>query len=329
MNGYLISLAAGILPMLLYAWFLYYLDRYEKEPLKLLSGMFLWGALIAAGSAFVINSLSSLGIYFFTQSQFATQLATSALIAPLVEETLKGAAVLIVFLLFKPEFDSPLDGIVYGGIAALGFAATENFWYIYQFGFLPNGFQGLLEISLVRVVLVGWQHPFYTAFTGLGFALARLARETPWRWFFPILGWGFAVAFHLLHNLFATFVSATGKLGLLNLFWDWSGYVGLLGLILLLIKREQSWMRTYLAPERDRGLLDPRQYQIACSAWRQGFDYLHSLITGNARKSRRFYQTCGNLMHKLRQQDRHGSEPGFKLEIERLRADLGSLSNEI
>lgn len=325
MNGHLISLAAGILPMLLYAWFLYYLDRYEKEPLKLLVGMFLWGALIAAGSAFVINSISSIGIFFFTQSQLVTQLATSALIAPLVEETLKGAAVLIVFLLFRPEFDSPLDGIVYGGIAALGFAATENVWYIHQFGYLPNGFQGLLEITLVRVVLVGWQHPFYTAFTGLGFALARQARESIWRWFFPLLGWGFAVAFHLFHNLFATFASHTGKLGLLNLLWDWSGYLGLLVLILLLIKREQSWMRTYLAPERDRGLLDPQQYLTACSAWRQGFIYLRSLLTGNAQQSRRFYQTCGNLMHKLRQQDRQVDEPGVSLEIDRLRADLVSL----
>lgn len=327
MNGHLISLAAGILPMLLYAWFLYYLDRYEKEPLKLLAGMFLWGALIAAGSAFVINSFSSMGIYFFTQSQFATQLATSTLVAPLVEETLKGTAVLIVFLLFRPEFDSLLDGIVYGGIAALGFAATENVWYIHQFGYLPNGLQGLLEISLVRVVLVGWQHPFYTAFTGLGFAFAGQARETPWRWFFPLLGWGFAVAFHLLHNLFATFSSNTGILSALNLFWDWSGYLGLLGLILLLIKREQKWMRTYLAPERDRGLLTPQQYRIACSAWHQGFVYLRSLLSGNARNSRLFYQTCGNLMHKLRQQDRHGYEPGVTQEIDSLRADLISLAH--
>lgn len=324
MNGRLISLIAGILPMLLYAWFLYYLDRYEKEPLKLLLGVFLWGALVAGSAAFAVNSLSSFGIFFFTQSEFAAQVATTTLVAPVVEETLKGMALLIIFLLFRPEFDSPLDGIVYGGIAALGFAATENVWYIHQFGYLQNGMQGLLEITLVRVVLVGWQHPFYTAFTGLGFALARRSNDFAYRWIYPVLGWGFAIAFHLLHNLFATFLSRPGGPGLFNLFWDWSGYLGLLALILLLINREKGWMRIYLAPEMDRGLLTPRQYQIACSAWRQGLIYLRSLFTGNARNSRRYYQICGDLMHKLRQQTRDGSSPETQKEIDRLRAGLAS-----
>ena len=329
MNGRLVSLAAGVLPMLLYAWFLYYLDRYEKEPLKLLLGIFLWGALIAAGSAFVINSLSSIGIYLFTRNQFATQLATAALIAPFVEETLKGIAVLIVFLLFRSEFDSPLDGIVYGGIAALGFAATENVWYIHQFGFLPNGFQGLLEISLVRIVLVGWQHPFYTAFTGLGFALARRSKNSIWRWLFPLFGWGFAVAFHLLHNLFTTFVFRTSDLGSLNLVWDWSGYLGLLGLILLLIKREQSWMKEHLLAERDQGVISLDQYQTACSAWKQSLAFAKGLKMGNYALQRRFYQACGDLMHKKRHLSRHGDQLGEALAIKHLRSELSSLAETL
>jgi RsiW-degrading membrane proteinase PrsW (M82 family) len=329
MNGFLVSLAAGFLPMFLYAWLLYYLDRYEKEPHKLLVGMFLWGSLIAASAAFVINSFSSIGIYLFTQSNIATQLVSSALIAPFVEETLKGAAVLIVFILFRPEFDSPLDGIVYAGIAALGFAATENVWYIHQFGFLQNGYQGLLEITLVRVLLVGWQHPFYTAFTGLGFALARQSNESAWRWVFPLLGWSFAVAFHLLHNLISVLAANTGRGGLLNLIWDWSGYLGLLFLILLLIKREQKWMKTYLAPERDRGVIDSRHYQIACSAWHQGFEFLRSLLKGNTRQVRRFYQICGDLMHKIRQGVQLGNGSEVKADIEHLRQELISRADKL
>ena len=170
--GLLASILAGVLPMVFYAWILYYLDRYEKEPLKLLFGVFAWGAVIASGAAFIINSLTSTGIYWLTQNTFATQLTISTLVAPLVEETLKGLAVLIVFLLFKAEFDSPLDGLVYGGITALGFAATENSWYIYQLGFLENSWQGLLDLTLIRVILVGWQHPFYSAFIGLGLAFS-------------------------------------------------------------------------------------------------------------------------------------------------------------
>ena len=99
--GVLISIIAGVLPMAFYAWILYYLDRYEREPSKLLIGVFLWGSVIAAGAAFLINSITSSGIYFLTQSEFATQLTISTLVAPVVEETLKGAAVLIVFLFFR------------------------------------------------------------------------------------------------------------------------------------------------------------------------------------------------------------------------------------
>lgn len=329
MNGLILSLIAGVLPMFLFAWFLYYLDRYEKEPLKILAGMFLWGALIAAGGAFLINSISSRGIYFITRSELTTQIATSALIAPVVEETLKGTAVLIVYLLFKSDFDSPLDGIVYAGIAALGFAATENAWYIHQFGYLANGLPGVLDITLVRVVLVGWQHPFYTAFIGLGFALARNAKTDLWQITFPFLGWSLAIGSHLLHNLFAVLTATMNGTGHLNLIWDWSGYIGLLILILLLIKREQNWMKNYLAPERDSGVLDNHHYQIAISAWRQGLAYLRSLFNGNLKQVRRYYQICGDLMHKLRQASLQKSSPQTAANIDCLRSELASLAENV
>jgi len=111
--GLTVSILIGILPMLFFAWFLYYLDRYEKEPLPLLAIVFSWGAIVAAGVAFLINSLSSMGVYLITQSDFATQLTVSTMVAPIVEETLKGAAVLFVYLIYKTEFDSPLDGTVW------------------------------------------------------------------------------------------------------------------------------------------------------------------------------------------------------------------------
>ena len=67
---------------LLFAYILYWLDRYEKEPLLLLGGVFLWGAVVAAGSAFLINTILGLGIYVFTGSDFATDLATGSIDRP-------------------------------------------------------------------------------------------------------------------------------------------------------------------------------------------------------------------------------------------------------
>jgi len=326
--GLLVSILAGIIPMFIFAWFLYLLDRYEKEPLHILLGVFSWGAVVAAGAAFVINTLSSMGLYLITQSEFATQLTLSTLIAPVVEETLKGAAVFAVYLIFRSEFDSLLDGVIYGGVTALGFAATENAWYIHQLGFLESGWEGTLDLILIRVFLVGWQHPFYTAFIGLGFALARRSTQTIWKWIAPLLGWSAAVTFHLLHNLFASLFDSKSGI-IFTTIWDWSGYLGLLILILLLIKREQRWMKEYLAIEHKQELLSANHYRTACSAWRQSLTFLNARFQGNYGEIRNFYQACGELMHKKRQLVKHGDEFGTILEIQRLRSELKLLSEKL
>jgi len=326
--GLTISILFGILPMLFFAWFLYCLDRYEKEPLSLLVVVFSWGAVVAAGFAFLINSLSSMGVYLITQSDFATQLTISTMVAPIVEESLKGAAVLFIYILYKSEFDSPLDGLVYGGITALGFAATENIWYIHQLGYLQNGWQGLVDLAIIRVVIVGWQHPFYTAFIGLGFALARRSKEQIGRWLLPVIGWLVAIVFHLLHNLFSVLLNSTRGI-VFTTFWDWSGYIGLLVLIMLLINREQRWMKEYLYQEVLDLIISPEQYQIACSAWKQSLVLFKARLGGNSKQIRQFYQHCGDLMHKNRHFIRHGNEQNSALEIQRLRSELADLSNII
>ena len=323
--GLLVSILAGILPMLFFAWVLYSLDRYEKEPISLLAIVFSWGAVIAAGGAFLINSLSSIGLYIITRSDFATQFTISTMIAPIVEETLKGSAVLLIYLIYKNEFDSPLDGLVYGGITALGFAATENIWYIHQLGYLERGWQGLADLTIIRVVMVGWQHPFYTAFIGLGFAQARRSREQIWKWLSPLIGWTTAVVFHLFHNFFAVmFTSSQGRT--FSLVWDWAGYIGLLFLILILINREQRWMKEYLLPEVEDLVISQKQYQVACSAWKQGFARIRARFQGNSKQIQHFYQICGDLMHKKRHLVRHGDDPVLEIEIQRIRSEIDDLA---
>lgn len=134
--------------MFFFAWFVYWLDRYEKEPGAMLVGVFLWGAVVAAGAAFLVNTVLGLSVFLVTNSELFTDLTTGTFIAPIIEESVKGLAVLAVFLFFRNEFDSVLDGIVYAGITALGFAATENSFYIFQYGYQENGFQGLFNSDL-------------------------------------------------------------------------------------------------------------------------------------------------------------------------------------
>jgi RsiW-degrading membrane proteinase PrsW (M82 family) len=116
----------AFIPAFVMAVFIYWLDRYEKEPLIVLGAAFFWGAVVAAGGAYIINTVFGIGIYALTGSGDVADAATSSIVAPFVEEALKGAALLAIFLAFRKEFDSILDGIIYAGITALGFAATET-----------------------------------------------------------------------------------------------------------------------------------------------------------------------------------------------------------
>ena len=95
------ALFFGFFPMFLFVAFVNWLDRYEKEPKILLGAAFVWGMVIAAGGAFILNTAFGIGIYVLTGSEGVTEFGTTSIIAPIIEESLKGLAVLIVFFLFK------------------------------------------------------------------------------------------------------------------------------------------------------------------------------------------------------------------------------------
>ena len=106
-----------------------WLDRYEAEPTKYLVAAFLWGALIAALLAGLLNTSAHVVFSTATDPE-QTALATAVFSAPLVEEAAKGLLVVLVWRLRRREFDGITDGMVYAGIVAAGFAFTENIQYL-------------------------------------------------------------------------------------------------------------------------------------------------------------------------------------------------------
>jgi RsiW-degrading membrane proteinase PrsW (M82 family) len=324
--GILLSLFFGFVPMFLFAAIVYWLDRYEKEPAILLGFVFLWGAVVAAGAAFLVNTFLGLGVFLFTGSEIATELTTGSVFAPVVEESLKGIAVVVIFLLVRREFDSILDGIVYAGITALGFAATENSYYIFTYGYLENGLEGTLWLVLVRVFLVGWQHPFYTAFIGIGLALSRLNRSVGIKIAAPILGFLLAMFTHSFHNTLASLVQGLGGLAATALV-DWSGWVVMFLFILWALYREQLWITFHLKEEVALGIISPAQYRTACSAWAQSAARITGLLNGRYTATHRFYQLTAELAHKKQQLSTMGDEEGNAALILRLRSELHRLAS--
>ena len=293
-----------------------------------LGGVFIWGAVVAAGTAFFINTVLEMGVYFFTGSEKASEMATDSVIAPVVEEILKGFAVLTVYLVFRREFDSILDGIVYAGVAALGFAATENVYYIYSYGYQAGGYPELLWLVFVRVVLVGWQDPFYTAFTGIDLAITRLSRNRLVQLAAPPAGLLAAILTHSFHNTVANL--ATGLEGMAaGTLSDWTGWFFMFLIILWATNREQRQIVEELKEEVTRGLITPFQYQTASSAWSQSSARLGALLSGHYTLTSHFYQTCTELAHKKHQWATLGEEGGNSAIIERLRGELARLPAQL
>ena len=147
---------------------IYLLDLYEREPMSLVLGALVWGAVAATVMSGLANEGWGLVVARLGGPVFAAQW-TAALTAPLVEETLKGAGVVLIYLIARDEMDDVMDGFVYGAMVGLGFTLVEDvFYFIAIFGGTTGG---VLAGFYVRVISSGlYGHVLYTGLTGIGIA---------------------------------------------------------------------------------------------------------------------------------------------------------------
>lgn len=101
----------AFIPAFFFSWFLYWLDRYEKEPRWLLLATFFWGGFVAIIGTLIVATIFEIGFSFVLNDAVLEDIAGGSITAPLVEEFMKGLAVMIVFFMFRKEFDSILDGV--------------------------------------------------------------------------------------------------------------------------------------------------------------------------------------------------------------------------
>lgn len=322
--AFLGALFFGFVPMFLFAAFINWLDRYEKEPKLLLGAAFVWGVVIAGGGAYIINTVLGYSIYYMTGSEGAAEVGTASIVAPIVEEGLKGLAVLIVFLMFRKEFDSILDGIVYAAVTAMGFAAIENVLYIFR-GYQDGGWGEFWFLVFLRVVLVGWMHPFFTAFTGIGLAIARVTRSILLKIIVVPAGYVLAVAAHAFHNSFSRFLGGGWGGFAAGTFVDYMGYAVMLAFIIWMIITERNILKKQLRDEVASGMISQMQYNTATSFFQTNV-HLSALTSGTFGPTSRFYQVCGELAHKKEQFAKLGDEGGNRVIIENLRAELARLA---
>ncbi|WP_173266384.1 PrsW family intramembrane metalloprotease [Streptomyces pacificus] len=206
-QGFMVGLGLAVLPVPLLATAFRWLDRVEPNPWRNLVFAFAWGACAAALIAIIANTFATRWIATATADPTQADAIGAAVVAPVVEETAKAAAVLLLFLFRRQDFTGLVDGVVIAGFTATGFAFTENILYLGNaFGedqeIGTSGFASVTAATFfVRIVMSPFAHPLFTVLTGIGFGLAATARHRRVRGVvLPLLGLLLAMGMHALWN---------------------------------------------------------------------------------------------------------------------------------
>ncbi len=224
-----IILIAAIGPPVIYLIWVRDQETCQREPYAAVFAVFLFGASFSVGGAYILESLSIQLLYssgsplakgFGNIQPFDPTLEMfllAVILAPVIEETLKGLGVFTVYGHLR-ELE---DGLVYGAAAGLGFASSENILY------LANALAQGTDVFVITVVVRSFTsvllHASATGITGFGIAQGRLLSSygKGKRSWIPYLL--IAMVLHASFNLFAI-------LG--DIFPDQTGEIALLGLVL-------------------------------------------------------------------------------------------------
>lgn len=130
MNLILVSVA----PVFIIILYIYFKDKYEKEPKRLLFYNFLLGAIVSIIITSILYYAFDIVLPLPNKTSIFQQFIKAFFVVGLVEEFSK---YLIVRYFAQPnkEFNEPFDGIVYAVMVSMGFAATENIFYVIQGGY--------------------------------------------------------------------------------------------------------------------------------------------------------------------------------------------------
>jgi len=181
------SYIAAILIFLIYLFYFRYIDIYEHEPWKYILFTFFAG-IVFADFGLVFYDFTAVIIGWQLNDGIINDFFYTILVIGGIEELVK-IIPLILLLRFTKIVNEPVDYIVYGGVAALGFAFSENIMY-----FDRLGAGVILGRALTAVVL----HTSLTGIVAYGFVLHDYRKKE----LAPIKMYFIAMIFHGLYDFF-------------------------------------------------------------------------------------------------------------------------------
>jgi RsiW-degrading membrane proteinase PrsW (M82 family) len=239
-------LVIAFIPGLLWLSYIRYQDRAAPEPMHLVAFVFFLGMAATLPASFGNNLLErvlsqdfsplmkSIGFDFLSNEALTVLfkfLLFFLIIGPI--EELSKFLVVRLSIYYHPEFNEPIDALVYCAAAALGFASFENVLYALQEGH---------EVLYLRALLSVPGHLLFSAIWGFGLARAKFAGKSV----FPSL---FLAAF--LHGLYDFVLVAFSGLG--SIFGSFGSKIGLF--LVLPLMGVMAWMlqRRIVALQRTSG----------------------------------------------------------------------------
>lgn len=202
----LFSLAAGILPAIVWIWFWRKEDRASPEPRFMILFAFLAGMLTVP-----LVLPAERAVYHYLGDTMLTIVLWAA-----IEEISKAIAGFVGGASSRYA-DEPIDAVVYFITAALGFSALENALFI-----LRPASEGNLLLAAVtgnmRFVGATLLHTIASAAIGVSIA-ASFYRHRRYKKWFVVMGISAAIALHTAFNFFIMHASGYGIYAIFSAVW--------------------------------------------------------------------------------------------------------------
>jgi hypothetical protein len=242
-----------------------------------------------------------------------------------VEEASKGVGLLALLIFFRRYFDDILDGVVYGGVIALGFATVENVMYYgeglnrayTEFGLTSQALMSFLLLFTLRGIMSPFAHVTFTAMTGIGCGISRESHNGFVRFIMPVLGYIAAVVLHGIWNglgiIVTIFIMSMGlepTCASLGLGGQDVGLCGFFTFYLLLevplflifiafcfyiMRRQRKILTDMLAIDVARGLIPEEHLKTATSAIKSSMWLLGGMFSGKYFARSRYMRAVGKL----------------------------------
>ena len=148
-----------------------FFDIVEKEPLKPIIFAFIFGIASAFSTGILISYIPTptfLLTVLLDLGEATYENLYTFIDAPLIEELLKFAGLILVYKFFKRDFHTLTDFIIYSCVVAAGFQFIENLQYLFGSVYEKDFVYSWNSMLSERVITNGYMHLLWTSWSGVG-----------------------------------------------------------------------------------------------------------------------------------------------------------------